>query len=167
VFTLAVGIGLNTAVFSILNVALLRPLPYPNPERLLWVTNYHEMFRAEMVAGPDYFDWKNQANSFEQMIAYAYKDVTIATGEEAIQARALEVSDGFWTLTGGTPIRGRVFGTSDRDSIVLSSHFFERQFRRDPAVIGKQVTLNGRLVTDRGCPGARLPSLISAGRRDQ
>lgn len=64
IVTLALGIGMNAAVFSFVNAVLLRPLPYPNPERLVWLTTYQEA-NAEMVSTPDFLDWREQAQSFE------------------------------------------------------------------------------------------------------
>ena len=71
IITLALGIGMNTAVFSVVNAVLLKPLPYPNAERLVWLSDYNESFKMEAVAGPDFLDWKQQSQSFEKMAATA------------------------------------------------------------------------------------------------
>ena len=72
ILTLALGIGLNTAVFSVVNAVLIEPLHYPQPERLLWLTEYNKAFKAELVGGADFLDWRAQAQSFDKMCAYEY-----------------------------------------------------------------------------------------------
>ena len=147
VLTLALGIGMNTAVFSLVNAVLIRPLPYPAPERLVWRANYNRMFKAELVSGPDYSDWKTQSKSFESMTAYGYGDQTLSTAEGAEQHRIAEVTPEFWSLSGARPALGRLFTSADRGGVVLSDRLFERQFHRDPGAVGRTVTLNGRPET--------------------
>ena len=147
VLTLALAIGMNTAVFSLVNAILVRPLPWPNPDRLVWLGNYNRFFKAEMVAAPDYLDWKEQAQSFAGMVAYSYRSHTLATAEGAEQRRIADVTADFWGISGARPSFGRFFGPGDRDGIVLADELFERQFHRDPQVVGRSVTLDGRAVT--------------------
>jgi putative ABC transport system permease protein len=147
VLTLALGIGINTAVFGLVNAILVRPLPYPNPDRLVWLGNYNRFFRAEMVSSPDYLDWKDQSASFQAMVAYGYRGHTVTTAEGAEQHRIADVTADFWALSGARPALGRFFGPEDRDGIVLSDELFERQFHRDPHVVGGSVTMDGRSVT--------------------
>jgi putative ABC transport system permease protein len=142
--TLALGVGMNTAVFSVVNAVLVRPLPYPDAERLVWIADYNQMFKSELVAGPDYFDWKAQAKSFDEMVGYGYMDASLAAGDDAEQNRIAQVSDGFWRITGARPAIGHLFGAQERDALVLSDQLFERRFHRDAAVIGRAVTLDGQ-----------------------
>ena len=147
VLTLALGIGMNTAVFSLVNAVLIRPLPYPQPERLVWLANYSRMFKAELVSGPDYYDWKTQSKSFESMTAYGYGDQTLSTAEGAEQHRIAYVTPEFWSLSGARPALGRLFTSADRGGVVLSDRLFDRQFHRDPHALGRSVTLSGRPET--------------------
>src|SRR5688572_8130930 len=88
VATLALGIGMNTAVFSVLNSVLLNPLPYPNAERLIWLANYSQDWKRDnWVARTDYVQWKEQATSFEKMTAYGTQDLAVVVGGEASQER--------------------------------------------------------------------------------
>src|SRR5205809_162329 len=135
--TLALGIGMNTAVFSVVNAVLLRPLPYPNPERLAWVTTYQDA-NFESVATADFLDWREQARSFEQMVAYQTNIGAIGNADDAIRTGIAQISDGFWTLSGARPAFGRLFQPGE-NSIVLSYGLFARRFGRDPGVVGKPV----------------------------
>ena len=147
VLTLALAIGMNTAVFSLVNAILVRPLPYPGPDRLVWLGNYNPFFKAEMVGSPDYVDWKEQAASFAGMVAFGTGGYTLATAEGAGQHVLADVTADFWDISGARPALGRFFGPEDREGIVLSDELFEREFRRDPNVVGRSVIVDSRAVT--------------------
>src|SRR5215469_8694239 len=98
VLTLALAIGMNTAVFSLVNAILVRPLAYPYPDRLVWLGNYNRFFNAEMVGSPDYVDWKNQATSFKGIVAYGYGGYTLATAEGAAHHVLADVTADFWDI---------------------------------------------------------------------
>ncbi len=147
VLTLASAIGMNTAVFSLVNAILVRPLPYPDPDRLVWLGNYNRFFKAEMVDSPDYVDWKDQAASFAGMAAYGAGGYTLATAEGAGHHVLADVTADFWGISGARPALGRFFGPEDRDGMVLSDELFAREFRRDPHVVGRSVIVDGRAIT--------------------
>jgi putative ABC transport system permease protein len=141
ILTLALGIGMNAAVFSFVNAVLLRPLPYPNPERLVWLTTYQDA-NLEMVVTADFLDWREQARSFDQMVAYQTNLSSIGSGDDAIRTGIAQISDGFWALSGARPAFGHLFQPGE-DAIVLSYGLFARRFRSDPQVVGRAVTLDG------------------------
>jgi putative ABC transport system permease protein len=145
--TLALATGMNTAVFSLVNAILVRPLPYPDPDRLVWLGNYNRFFKAEMVSSPDYVDWKDQSASFAGMVAYRTGGHTLAAAEGAGYHVLANVTADFWGISGARPALGRFFGPEDRDGMVLSDALFEREFRRDPDVIGRSVIVDGRAIT--------------------
>jgi putative ABC transport system permease protein len=145
--TLALAIGMNTAVFSLVNAILVRPLPYPDPDRLVWLGDYNRFFKAEMVGSPDYVDWKDQATSFAAMVAYLTGGYTIATVDGAGYHVLADVTADFWDISGARPALGRLFGPKDRDGIVLSDELFASEFHRDPHVLGRSVIVDGRTVT--------------------
>lgn len=147
VLTLALGIGLNTAVFSVVNAVMIRPLPYPHPERLLWLSEYNPILKADIVPGVDFLDWQAQAKSFEEMVAYDYLQPTLVTADRAEPQWLAQVTANFWNFSGARPALGRLFTTQDRAALVLSDGLFERRFGRDPRVIGSVVNLGGHPVT--------------------
>jgi putative ABC transport system permease protein len=147
IVTLALGIGMNTAVFSVVNTVLLKPLPYPHAERLVWLSDYNESLKMEAVAGPDFLEWKQQAQSFEKMVAYSLGPSTISINGNADQVMTASVTDDFWGITGARPSPGRAFAPGERGVVILGRRIFERRLGGDPNIIGKTVTLDGRAVT--------------------
>src|SRR5215831_19424935 len=89
VLTLALGIGLNTAVFSVVNTVLLRPLASPNPERLVWIGDYDPNLRRDVVLSTDFFEWRKRARSYAGLAAYGYGQVAIASPQGANQVTGM------------------------------------------------------------------------------
>src|SRR5215471_12336075 len=147
ILILALGIGLNTAVFSVVNAVLIEPLHYPHPERLVWLADYNKAFKAELVGGADFLDWRAQAQSFDKMCAYEYGNQTIAYGNTTDQPMVAEVTGDFWPITGIKPAAGRLFTDADQGVIVLSHSLFQRLFAADPSVIGKTVMVDDHPTT--------------------
>jgi predicted permease len=147
VLTLALGISLNTAVFSVFNAVVLRPVAYPNPERLLWLSTSQQEGETGIVLGPDFVDWREQAASFERMAAYGLWDATVTGAVGPVRARLAIVTEDFWDLTGAQPAVGRLPTVGERDTVVLSHAFAQRWFAGDGGAIGRAVTLEGQLAT--------------------
>jgi putative ABC transport system permease protein len=144
VATFALGIGMNTAVFSVANAVLFRALPYPDADRLAWMTNFSWRANRDIfTANAEYLSWKAQAQSFERMAAYGDDDVAMVSGGEASQERIGFVAGDFWSITAAQPALGRLFGEQEADELVLSWPFYQRRFRGDPRAIGATVTLGG------------------------
>jgi putative ABC transport system permease protein len=144
ILTLAVGIGLTTAVFSVVNAVLVRPLSYPHAERLFWLATYDERAKGgeEVVVSPEFAVWRDQATSFERLAGFFIDSEPIDTGGEVVQARMAGVTEDFWDLSGarfalgGPPRRGE-------EGVVLSHAFFERWFHGDAAIVGRPVVRQG------------------------
>jgi putative ABC transport system permease protein len=145
--TLAAGIGLNTAVFSVIDAVLVRSLSYPDPERVLWVTTVDR--DVEAVTALDFLAWKEQATSFDGLVAFDFDNYAINTADEVVQSRAAWVSDDFWTVSDARPMLGRLPHAGD-DAVLLSYAFFVREFHADAGVAGRAVRINGRQVTIAG-----------------
>jgi len=143
VLTLALGIGLNTAVFSVVNAVLVRPLAYPNAERLVWVAPYDDRGQDDVVMSPDFEAWRDEAAVFDRLAGFLTAAEPIDVGDEVVQARVAAVTDGFWDLTGASFALGGP-PPSGQDGVVLPHTFFERWFHADPSVIGRPVMINGR-----------------------
>ncbi|HTP34413.1 MAG TPA: ABC transporter permease [Candidatus Acidoferrales bacterium] len=149
VLTLAVGIGLNTAVFSVVNSVLMRPLEYPHAERLVWLGEYDPAVGHDMVTLSDAAAWRTTARSFDQMASYSFQQSTVATSGTAFPVAAVLAGGDFWSLTGATPPLGRLFGPNERDGMVISWDVFQRQFGGDAHLVGSAVTVDGRAATIR------------------
>ncbi|HEY6340600.1 MAG TPA: ABC transporter permease [Bryobacteraceae bacterium] len=147
VLTLALGVGAVTAIFSVVNAVLIRPLPYPHPERLTWMAQYHQVFKQEAVSGPDFFDWRSQLHSFDAMLGYNDDHSNVVTGDDAFQVHTVTVTGDFWDVTGAHPALGRAFAPGESNVVVIAQSLFERRFGADPRTIGKIVSWGGRPVT--------------------
>lgn len=150
--TLALGIGLTTAIYSVVNAVLLRPLSYPHPERVVWMTTRDASGR-EGFNSLDFGTWQPAATSFDHMVAYGFADATLVASGDASRIRILSASTGFWDLTGARPLLGALPEASERDVLVLSHRAYRDRFQADPNVIGRAVTLDGQQATI----GAVLP----------
>lgn len=137
VLTLALGIGANTAVFSVVYGVLLRALPYPESERLVRLYEGGEGERGT-VSPPDFVDWRGQATSFEAMVAFHGDRVTLTGAGEAEELPAASVTFGFFTVLGVSPAFGRDFAREEEvpgpDHVAVVSHgLWQRRFGADPA----------------------------------
>jgi putative ABC transport system permease protein len=154
VATLAVAIGMNTAIFSVFNAVVLRPLGYPDADRLVWVSTVPRDgdggAHGGFVTGPDFVDWRAQATSFERMAAYGVFDFTMTVPGRATRVRVAEVTEDFWPLSGARPTAGRLPQPDESDTVLVSSSFAQRWFADNDGAIGRTVTLNGRQVVVAG-----------------
>jgi putative ABC transport system permease protein len=151
VLTLALGIGANTALFSVVNAVLLRPLPYEQPERLtvLYETN-PQLGRDQMgVSYPNFTDWRAQSQSFEQLAAFRTGGMILTGKGESERVQAAVVSADLFPLLRVKPLRGRSF-LSEEDKpggaavVVVSHGFWQRRFGGDERLVGQQVLLDGK-----------------------
>ncbi len=152
VITLALGIGVNAAMFSIVNGVLLRPLSYPDADRLLMLYTSTPQFHRGSVSYPNFLDWRERSRSFQQMAAYR-EDVFNLTGlANPERLRGLMASATTFPALGVNPVLGRTF-TPDEDRsggtpvVLLTSNFWKRRFGASPAVLGSTLTLSERLFT--------------------
>jgi hypothetical protein len=150
VLTLALGIGSNTAIFSVVNAVLLHPLPYPEPDRIveLWGNVKRAKVERRGTSFADYFDWKKQSQSFERMALYIGGTVTLNGVAEPERVPMEYVGHGYFELLGVAPQVGRSFVASEdqvpqRDKVaVLSDGFWKRHFGGDPLAIGRSIQIH-------------------------
>jgi predicted permease len=161
VLTLALGIGANTALFSVVSGVLLHPLPFPAPEQLHSVYTRTEQFAKGSVSYPNFLDWRRGNVSFTALGAYRSDDFNLTGSGEAERLRACMVSADFFPLLGVRPMLGRTF-LPDEDRAgagpvaVIADGLWKRKFGGDPAVAGKTIHLNGKAYTVIGVAPGRL-----------
>ena len=153
IVTLALGIGLTTAIYSVVNAVLLRPLAYQHPERMVWLTTQGKEKGPEIMNSIDFAVWQSQSKSLEHMIGYASSDATLAVGGEASHIRIVWASDGFWQVTGAQPLLGALPTSQEPQVLALTHRAFREQFQSDPQIVGRAVMVDGRQMTI----GAVLP----------
>ena len=157
VLTLALGIGANAAIFSVVHGVLLKPLPYPDPDRLVRVFDSNDEDPKFPMAPGNFKDYRDQVTAFEALAAYERADLQLG-GDRPEQLRGMRVTSGFFTMLGAPPIMGRDFNREEEialkppttleggggDAVILSDTVWKRRFGSDPGVIGKPVLLSGR-----------------------
>ena len=166
IIVLALGIGANTAIFSVVNAALLQPLPYRDPSRLvqIWHVPPAKSFPGMTefsVSAANYIDWAHQNHVFEKTAIYTFAGYDITGGEnpESIQAGAVESS--FFSVFGVTPILGRAFLPEEDEAghgrvAVLSYRFWKSRFGGSSKIVGQKINLNGEAYTVVGVMGPRF-----------
>lgn len=126
--TLALGLGITTATFSVIDAVLLRPLPYLEPDRIVAVSSQDSLERAiPVVSAPNFYDWQEQTRSFEAMALYSTRRRAVLRGEGAVYVEGATVSGDFFQVTGVRPIIGRTFTAIDAEGaerLVVVSHGF-------------------------------------------
>ncbi|HET9210746.1 MAG TPA: ABC transporter permease [Thermoanaerobaculia bacterium] len=152
--TLALGIGANTAIFSVVEAVLLRPLPYRHADRtvLVWESNRSRDVASNVVNPANFMDWREQAKSFDQMAAFADRRFNLTGGGEPEEVPAQSVTPNLFSLLGAGAELGRTFtpedAKPDRDNVVILSHgLWQRRFGGAPGIVGRTISLNGRGVT--------------------
>jgi len=180
-FTLALAIGATTAIFSVIDGVLLKPLPFREPERVVRITNLRDGNR--MVSSvPDFVDFRTQTKSFSSMAAIDNQPMNLTGGSEPERVASARVSASFWSLLGVTPAVGRGFAPNeDAQSagrvVVVSDGLWTRRFGADRRLVGKTISLDGNAYTVVGVapprfnypdnPDVWVPLVFSASDLDQ
>ena len=158
VLTLALGIGANSAIFSVIDAVLLRSLPFPNPDRLtmVWATAPQRPGEDRQVHSyPDYLDLRAQNHTFAAMAAYTHASTIWGTGENAEDVAGIATTSDIFAVLGTPPLLGRGFSREDDKPeaarvVVIGYSFWQRRFAGDPKIIGKQVTIADKPYTITG-----------------
>jgi|CXWL01.1.fsa_nt_gi putative ABC transport system permease protein len=148
--TLALGIGANTAIFSVINEVLLRELPYREPDRLvmLWEHNLRRDKPMNVLSPANFQDWRERSQSFEAMGGFFDRSFTLTGSGDPESIRATAVTPNVFAILGGQAHLGRVLAADDERpesplSVVLSHKFWQERFGGDPGIIGRTLTLSG------------------------
>ncbi|HWP42364.1 MAG TPA: ABC transporter permease, partial [Blastocatellia bacterium] len=154
VLTLALGIGANTAIFSVVNTLLLSPLRFKDPDRLVmvWEKNIPRNRERNVVSPANFLDWNSQNQVFEQMAALSDIQVNLTNAGEPEELEAQIVTASFFPLLGVQPVHGRAFLDSEdvpnaERVTIISNRLWQGRFGADPQLLGKTITLNGRNYT--------------------
>ena len=166
IFSLALGIGANTAVFSVVNAVLLKSLPYQNPESivLVWGEDKAAGDSREQVSATDVADWRTRNHVFEEITTFGSVRPSLTGAGEPQRIAGAQVGDGFFTVMHAKPLLGRVFTLEEQEDgkdyvVVLGYGLWQRQFGGDPNVVGKTMMLSGRPHTVIGVMPADFQSL--------
>ncbi|MGA9774086.1 MAG: ABC transporter permease [Blastocatellia bacterium] len=164
VLTLGLGIGANTAVFSVVNSVLLRGLPFRDSDRLVTIAETHPELPRLQVATPDFKDWQQQAQSFDSLAAYSMRNLVLTDAGEPEQLQGTCVTQNLFPLLGLSPAPGRNFLPEEEQSgsdrvVIISYDLWQRQFAGNPDISGSRIRLNGEIHTVVGvmAQGAQLP----------
>lgn len=169
VITLALGIGANTSIFSVVNAVLLRSLPFPDADRLVrvWHTPPQTSFpgiSTFSISPANFLDWQKQNHVFSSMAIYGFGGFTLTGGDKAEQVTASRVSPEFFSTLGAQPMLGRVFSTEENQPghsnvVILSHRFWQDHFGSNRDIVGRDITLDGTkyLVAGVMPPSFRFP----------
>jgi len=166
VIVLALGIGANTAIFSVVNSVLLRPLPFQDPDHLVqvWHVPPQKSFPGVSkfsVSPANYLDWASQNHSFEGMAIYGYANYNLTGKGEPESISAIRVSPEFFSVLRARPLLGRTFAPEENQAghgqvVVLSQPFWQTHFASDPNIVGQAISLNSQSYTVVGVMPARF-----------
>ena len=152
VLALALGTGATTAMFSVVDAVLLRPLPYSEPDRLAWVAVSFPRMRLEFMLGPDYLEWSQQNHVFENLTAFDSTSCDLTGGDEPVRLLCGTVTQTFFAVIGVQPVLGRSFIPSEDQprgprAVILTYGLWQGRFGGDRGVLGRAVTLDGETYT--------------------
>jgi predicted permease len=154
VLTLALAIGATTAVLSLVNALLVRPLPYREPQQLVLLLQHFKSQNLERLPAspPEFVDYETRAHSFEKLGAFGYTNFNLAAGDKPERIPGATVTARVLPLLGVSPIKGRFFEPEEcalgrDDVVIISARLWQRRFNSDPQVIGTKLLLNGKSFT--------------------
>jgi predicted permease len=148
VLTLALAIGGNSAIFSVVRGVLFKPLPYPEPDRLVRIFGDWPKYTDFPMSPADFLDFRARNQVFSQIALYARRDLDLTIGDKPESFKAMAVSSGFFETLGFSPLLGRPFQVADEQdgagkSVILSHGFWQRRMGGDPTVVGRTMTFSG------------------------
>src|SRR5689334_1358996 len=149
IFTLGLGIGASTAIFSVVNSVMLRRLPYPNADRIVAIQEIDREGRQGQVTGPNFLDWRAQNTVFQHLAALKRTNANLTLADQAERIELAQTSANFFDVFGVKPQFGRLFVAGDEQAghapvAVLSDALWRRKFGADPNIAGHQVNLDGK-----------------------
>ncbi|MGH9498859.1 MAG: ABC transporter permease [Terriglobales bacterium] len=170
VLTLALGIGANTALFSVVNGVLLNPLPYPNPDQLVTLHESKPNFETGSISYPNFRDWQKENKTFSAMAISRSTSIGLSDGGEPEQLSVELISSDFFSVLGVKPVIGRVFAHGEDEVgaspiILISAGLWKHKFASAPSILGKDITLDGKDYTVVGVIPANFDLLMRGSSR--
>jgi predicted permease len=154
ILTIALGIGANSAIFSVINGVVRKPLGYPGADRLMFITSQFRNMKFDRfwVSGPEYFDFKGRTKAFSDVGAYSTGAMNVSDGQQPERVNAVFMTATMFKVLGVAPLRGRAFTDAEdlpnADPVVLMSHeLWQRSFGGDASIVGKRIDIQGRKRT--------------------
>jgi putative ABC transport system permease protein len=152
ILAIALGTGANSAIFSVVNAVVLRPLPYENPDRLVLVWGKNPTTARDAISVPDFLDYRNQNHVFTQMAGFAYDDFNLSTGDEPEHVQGTMVSANYFSVLGTRLSQGTTFRPEDDQPganrvVIVGYGLWKRRFGSDPSFVGQPILLNGASFT--------------------
>src|SRR6185436_2938134 len=164
VITLALGIGASTAIFSVVNSVVLRPLPYRTADRIVAIQELDPDGKRGQSTSANFLDWRAQNTVFEHLSAIKITTTNLALSDHAERIDLAQTNADFFDIFGITPQYGRLFIPQDEQAghapvVVVSNALWQRRFGSDPSLVGRSITLDGRNYTVIGItpPGFQYP----------
>jgi putative ABC transport system permease protein len=166
ILTLALGIGATTAIFSVVNAVVLRPMPFDAPDRIMVVTNSNLKTgnRNTTISGPDFFDWRAQSRGFEALSYFTGSgEASVTVNNVSDYTTITRVAPGYFRVFGATALAGRLFTEEEEQPVgsqvaVITDAYWRRQFNADPRIIGSPITFNQRPYTIIGVTALGYPA---------
>ncbi len=154
ILTLALGIGATTAIFSVVNAVVLRPMPFADAERIVSVTNFYTNTgtQGSTVSSPDFFDWHEQNRSFDALAYYGNVETSVTVRAATDYAMVTRVTGDFFRVFGATAAFGRMWAADEEkpggpETVLISDAYWRRQFGADPAAVGSTLSFEQRVYT--------------------
>jgi putative ABC transport system permease protein len=165
VLTVALGVGTGTALFSVVKAVLLNALPYPEPDRLMWVAEANDAGGESQVALANFADWRQQNRTFAVMAAFGEGPVNAGGGDVPVRTHGAEVTQDFFAVMGVKPVVGRVFEPGEQrfrapGTVILADSLWRRTYGGDRRILGRKIKLMGQPFTVIGVmpPGFDYPN---------
>ncbi|HEX5483195.1 MAG TPA: ABC transporter permease, partial [Terriglobia bacterium] len=149
IITLALGIGATTAMFSVVNGVLLKPLPYPNSNRVMFLYGTMRKYSVSSVSYVDFLDWQRMNRSFTDLAGCLWRNFNLSVSSGAEAVSAVMVSADFFKVLGVPPMLGRGFSAQDNHigsapTVILSYNFWQKHFGGKSSIIGKSITMGSQ-----------------------
>ncbi len=174
ILLLALGIGVNAAIFSVVKAVVLEPLPFDNPDQLVQIWETNPEFNRQPMSAPTFLDWRDQAQSFEHLVCYRPYPVNLTGDGEPERVLRTQTTTGMFELLRVQPAMGRTFLREEEEAghdnvVIISDGLWKRRYGADPKILGKTITMDDEAYTIVGVmsPGFQHPSPWRTGQKTE